>query len=67
MTIKNAGFLAFIGTALVSLLLIWDLISTVLNVAHGVVAAVVLFSSLVYAFGAVSIAIFFYVYSKEQR
>ena len=67
MTLKSASFLALIGTALVSVLLVWDLISNVLNVARGLVAPVVLFTALIYAFGAFSVAVFFWVFYKGQR
>jgi hypothetical protein len=61
MTLKNAALLALIGTILVTALLAWDFISDVLNVVQGLVPAVKLFSSLIYAFGAFSVAVFFYV------
>ena len=67
MTLKSASFLALIGTALVSVLLIWGFISTLLNVARGLVAADLLLSSLIYAFGAFSVAVFFWVFYKQQR
>jgi len=66
MTLKNASFLALIGTILVTLLLCWDLILNVLNVAQGLVPPVILFSSLIYAFGALSVAVFFFVFHKTQ-
>ena len=49
MSLKNASFLAFVGTALVTLLLVWDLISNILNVARGLIAATMLLSNLIYA------------------
>jgi len=66
MTLKSAALLALIGTVLLTALLTWDFISNVLNVARGLVPAVVLFSSLMYAFGAFSLAVFFYVFHKAQ-
>jgi hypothetical protein len=66
MTLKNAALLALIGMILVTALLTWDLIMNVLNVARGLVAAVVLFSSLIYAFGAFSVAVFLFVFHKAQ-
>jgi hypothetical protein len=66
MTLKNAALLALIGTILVTALLVWDLIFTVLNVVQGLVPPVKLFSSLIYAFGAVSVAVFFFVFHKRQ-
>jgi len=47
-------------------LLAWDLIVNVLNVGRGLVPAVILFSSLIYAFGAFSVAVFFFVFHKKQ-
>jgi len=66
MTLKNVSLLAMIGSILVTALLVWDLILNVLNVGRGIVPAVVLFSSLIYAFGAFSVAVFFIVFHKAQ-
>jgi len=66
MTVKNAALLALIGTILVTALLAFDLIRNVLNVARGLVPAVALFSSLIYAFAALSVAVFFFVFHKAQ-
>jgi hypothetical protein len=66
MTLKNAALLALIGTILATVLLVWDLIFNVLNVLRGLVPAVTLFSSLIYAFGAFSVAVFFFVFHKAQ-
>jgi hypothetical protein len=67
MTLKNAALLALIGTILVTALLAIDLIRDVLNVVRGLVPAVTLFSSLIFAFGAFSVAAFFFVFHKAQR
>jgi hypothetical protein len=66
MTIKNATLLALVGTILVAALLAWDLIFNFLNVLRGLVPAVVLFRSLIYAFSAFSVAVFFFVFHKAQ-
>ena len=66
MTLKNAALLALVGTILVTALLVWDFISNVMNVLRGLVPAVIVFSSLIYAFGALSVAVFFYVFHKTQ-
>lgn len=66
MTLKNAAFLALIGTIFATALLVWDLIFNVLNVVRGLVPAVTLFSSLLYTFGAFSVAVFFYVFHRAQ-
>jgi hypothetical protein len=67
MTLKSAALLAFVGTLLVSALLVWDLITDVMGVLQGLIPAVKLFASLIYAFGAVTVAVFFYVFQKRSN
>jgi hypothetical protein len=66
MTLKGAAFLATIGTILLAALLLWNLISTILNVLRGLVAADLLLTSLIYTFAGVSVAVFFCVFHKKQ-
>jgi len=66
MTLKGAAFLAFVGTLLVTALLVWGFVFTLLNVLRGLTPAVTVFSSLIYAFGALTVALFFYVFQKQQ-
>src|SRR5437879_3465494 len=66
MNLKNAPLLALIGTILATALLAWDLIFNILNVLRGLVPAVMLFSSLIYAFAALSVAVFFFVFHRLQ-
>ena len=66
MTLKNASFLALIGTILVTVLLASDFVVNVLNVGRGLVPAVMLFTSLIYTFSAFSVAVFFFVFHKAQ-
>lgn len=63
---KNAALLALIGTILVTALRVWDLTFNMLSVLRGLVPAAALFSSLVYAFGAFSVAVFFFVFYRAQ-
>jgi hypothetical protein len=67
MTLKNAALLALIGTILMTALLVWTFVSNVLNVLRGVEAPVVLFHSLIFAFGCFSVMVFFYVFHRAQR
>jgi hypothetical protein len=67
MSIKTASFLAMIGTLLLTILLVYDFISTLLNVMQGLVPAVKLFSSLIYAFASITVACFFFVFHKQQN
>jgi hypothetical protein len=66
MTLKTAALLAFIGTVLVTALLIWNLVFSVVNVLRGLLPAVVLFPALIYAFASLSVAVFFCVFRKTQ-
>lgn len=66
MTLKSASFLALLGTVLVTILLAWNLINNVLNVSRGLVPAAILFSSLIYTFGALCLAVFFFIFHKTQ-
>ena len=66
MTLKNAALLALIGTILMTALLLWTFVLTILNVLRGLVPAVTLFSSFVYAFGCFSVAVFFYLFHRAQ-
>ncbi len=66
MTLKNAALLALIGTILMTALLVWNFVLTLLNVLRDLVPAVTLFSSLIYAFGCFSVMVFFYVFHRDQ-
>ena len=47
-------------------LLVWNFVFTFLNVLRGVVPAVMLFQSFIYAFGCLSVMVFFYVFHRAQ-
>jgi hypothetical protein len=66
MTLKNAALLAFIGTTLMTALLLWEFVLTFLNVLRGLLPVVTLFSSFIHAFGCFSVALFFYVFHRKQ-
>jgi len=66
MTTKKAGLLALIGTILMTILLVWAFVSNVVNASHGLVPGVRLFTSFIYAFGCLSVAVFFFVFYRGQ-
>jgi hypothetical protein len=66
MTLKNAALLALIGTILMTALLVWSFVSTLLNVLRDLVPSVMLLSSFIYAFGCFSVAVFLYVFHRAQ-
>jgi hypothetical protein len=66
MTLKTAALLALIGTILMTALLVWSFVLTLLNVLRDLVPAVTLFSSFIYAFGCFSVMVFFFVFHRTQ-
>jgi hypothetical protein len=54
-----------IGTILMTVLLVWSFVSTVLNVLGGVEALVLLFPSFIYAFG-FTVMVFFFAFHRAQ-
>ena len=66
MTLKNAALLALIGTILMTVLLVWTCVFNFLNLLRGLVPAVMVFESFIYAFGCFSVMAFFYVFHRAQ-
>jgi hypothetical protein len=66
MTLKNAALLALIGTILITVVSAWTFVLNVVNVLRGLVPALMLFSSFIYAFACLSVAVFFYVFHRAQ-
>jgi hypothetical protein len=66
MSLKNAALLAMIGTVLLTIVLILNLVNNFLAFMHGLISAMVLLSSLLYAFVALSVAVFFYIFHRAQ-
>jgi hypothetical protein len=64
MTLKNAAFLALIGTLLLTILL--DFIKTVSGVLHDLVPPMALVRSLDYLLASLSVTLFFYVFHTAQ-
>ncbi len=66
MTLKNAAPLAVIGTILMTALVVCNFVLTFLNVLRDLVPAVTLFSSFIYAFGCLTVIVFFFVFRQAQ-
>jgi hypothetical protein len=66
MSLKSAAFLALIGMILVAILRLYDLVSTIINVVGGLVPAIALLSSLIYAIASLCLAAFFFVFHKQS-
>jgi hypothetical protein len=66
MNLKNAAFLALVGTLLLTILLAMGLINDVMGVARGIIPPVKLLISLIETFAGAATAIFFYVVHRRQ-
>ena len=66
MTLKNAAFLAWIGMALLTVLVAAGFIRDVLNVASGVTPAMALLTSLIHLMASLGVTVFLYVFHKAQ-
>ncbi|MFY9842752.1 MAG: hypothetical protein WA718_01595 [Terriglobales bacterium] len=66
MTLKNAAFLALVGTLLITALLVWTFVFDVVNALRGLIPAVKLLASFIYAFGCFCVALFFFVFHRAQ-
>jgi hypothetical protein len=67
MTLKTAAFLAFLGSILATVLLVVGLFFDLLNTVRGLIPAIKLFSSAIYAFAALTVAIFFLTFQRSQK
>ncbi len=67
MTLKNAALLALVGTILMTVLLLWNFVFNLLNLLRGLIPAVTVLSSLIYAFGCLSVMVFFFVFHRAQK
>jgi hypothetical protein len=66
MTLKNTAFLALVGMVLVTILLIAGLIADVSGVVRGLIPAMKLLTSFIYAFAGLSAVVFLYAFHKAQ-
>jgi hypothetical protein len=66
MTLKGAAFFALIGTILTTVLLVYNLVSAILNVTQGLVPAMTIFPLLIYSFASLTLAVFFFVFHKQS-
>ena len=66
MNLKNAVFFAFIGMALLTILLAVGFIRDFSALLAGAIAAMALLISLIHLLASLSVAVFFYVFYKSQ-
>lgn len=66
MTLKNAAFLGLFGMILVTILLVAGFIFDVFSVMRGLIPAMRLLTSFIYAFASLSVVVFLYAFHKAQ-
>jgi hypothetical protein len=66
MNLKNAAFLALIGTLLLTILLAADFINTVLGVLRDLIPAMAVLRSLIYLLAGFSVTVFLWVFHRAQ-
>ena len=66
MTLKNARFLALVGMILATILLVAGFIGDILGVARGLIPAMRLLTSFIYALAGLSMVVFLYAFHKAQ-
>ena len=67
MTVKNAAFFAFIGMALLTVMLAAGFIRDMSAILAGAIAAITALISLIHLLASLSMAVFLYVFYKAQR
>ncbi len=66
MTLKNAAFLALVGTAMLTVLISVNLLTDLSGVARGLVPYMAMLRSFVAWFASLSLLIFFAVFYRKQ-
>jgi hypothetical protein len=66
MNLKNAAFLALVGTLLFTILLAADFINTTLGVVRDVIPLMALIRSSIYLFAGLCVTWFFYAYHRSK-
>jgi hypothetical protein len=66
MTLRNAALLALVGMILTTIVLVMGFIGDVIGVARGLLPAMRLLTSVIYAFAGLSMVVFLYAFHKAQ-
>jgi hypothetical protein len=65
MTLKTAALLALLGTLLVTLLLAYGFIKSVIELGDGLIPLATVVTSLIYTFASLTVTLFFFVFHKQ--
>ena len=66
MSLQNAARLALVGAVLVTILLVVGFVVDLLNVLRGLIPALRVVTSFIYAFAGVGVVVFLYVFHKAR-
>ena len=66
MTLRNTAFLALVGMILATIVLVMGFIGDVFGVVQGLIPAMRLLTSFIYAFAGLSMVVFLYAFHKAQ-
>ena len=66
MTMRSAASLALLGAILLTILLVVGFVRDLLNVLQGLIPALKLVTSFIYAFAGVTAVVFLYVFRRAQ-
>ena len=66
MTLNKAAFLALVGMILATILLVAGFIGDVFGVVRGLIPAMRLLTSFIYAFAGLSLVVFLFVFHRAQ-
>jgi hypothetical protein len=65
MTVKGASFLALIGMLLLTILMAWSFIRTIMAIVDGLLPALAFVRSLIYLFASLAATVFFFVFHRR--
>ena len=65
MTVKGASFLALIGMLLLTILMTWTFIRTVMAIVDGLLPALAFVRALIYLFASLAVTVFFFVFNRR--
>jgi hypothetical protein len=65
MTVKGASLLALVGMLLLTILMAWTFIRTVMAIVDGLLPALALVRALIYLFASLAVTVFFFVFNRR--
>jgi hypothetical protein len=66
MTVKGASLLALVGMLLLTIVMTWSFIRTIMAIVDGLLPALAFVSSLIYLFASLAVTVFFFVFYRRS-